>query len=51
VAAAVRLRPQALASAGAANEASDGTPADLEGVGNFVEGAVAALISRDDLLA
>lgn len=48
---AVRLGPQALAGAREADEAGDRAPPDFEGVGEFVEGAVAALISRDDLLA
>jgi hypothetical protein len=47
----VRLRPQALAGAGAADEAGDRSPPDLEGLRDLVECAVAALISRDDLLS
>jgi hypothetical protein len=47
----VRLRPQARAGAREADEAGDRAAADLEGVGDLIEGAVAAFISRDDLLA
>jgi hypothetical protein len=47
----VRLRPQALAGSREADEAGDRAPPDLEGVGDLIEGAVAALVSRDDLLA
>jgi hypothetical protein len=46
----VRLRPQALAGAAAADEAGDGTTPDLEGLRDLVERAVTTLISRDDLL-
>jgi hypothetical protein len=41
----VRLRPQALAGAGAADEAGDGTTPDLEGLRDIVQRAVAAFIS------
>jgi hypothetical protein len=51
VATAVRPRPQARAGAREADEAGDRAPPDLEGVGDLIEGAVAALVSRDDLLA
>lgn len=47
----MRLGPQSLAGAREADEAGDRAPPDLEGVGYLIKGALAALVSRDDLLA